>query len=55
MRELTRQELDFVSGGLRSSPGKIDLRAAIRERIASIFRKIADRLGGRKPAEVKLT
>jgi hypothetical protein len=56
MRELTRQELDFVSGGvLRSSPGRIDLRLAIRERIASIFRRIADRLGGRKPAEAKLT
>jgi len=53
MRELTRQELDFVSGGLRSTPGKINLRLVIRERLSSIFRRIAERLGG-KPDEAKL-
>jgi hypothetical protein len=47
MRELTSQELSFVSGGRLVAPTtRVSFRLAIRERIASIFRRIADRLGG---------
>jgi len=54
MRELTRQELDFVSGGATAIRRPAILRLVIRERTASIFRRIADRLGGGKLDRAKL-
>jgi len=48
MRELTSQELNFVSGGLSRAVGmRVDLKQAIRARISRIFLRIAERLGGK--------
>jgi hypothetical protein len=54
MRELTSQELSFVSGGLTLDPAvRPSMRrpVRVRELLSRIFLRIAERLGGRSKLE----